>query len=191
MAFNFQGTDLKNAPPANGNLKRHSSAITRPPRPAPPPAPCSRRSASTTTSCAAPSSASPTPGLKSGSCNFHLRHLAEEVEKGIYAAGGTPMEFNTVSISDGITMGTEGMRASLVSREVIANSSTGRPRQSLRRPRRPRRLRQDHSRRRHGAADVDVPGLSSTAAPSIQAPSRATTSPSRTSSKQSPRTPAV
>ena len=55
-------------------------------------------------------------------CNFHLRRLAEKVKDGVRAAGGTPMEFNTVAISDGITMGTEGMRASLVSREVIADS---------------------------------------------------------------------
>src|SRR5207344_1579453 len=54
--------------------------------------------------------------------NYHLRDLAVHVKAGIRAAGGTPMEFNTVSISDGITMGTEGMRASLVSREVIADS---------------------------------------------------------------------
>jgi dihydroxy-acid dehydratase len=57
-----------------------------------------------------------------GPCNFHLRRLAQEVRKGILAAGGTPLEFNTVSISDGITMGTEGMKGSLVSREVIADS---------------------------------------------------------------------
>ena len=55
-------------------------------------------------------------------CNFHLRALAERVKEGVRAAGGTPMEFNTVAISDGITMGTEGMKASLVSREVIADS---------------------------------------------------------------------
>ncbi len=55
-------------------------------------------------------------------CNFHLRRLAERVKDGVRAAGGTPMEFNTVAISDGITMGTEGMRASLISREVIADS---------------------------------------------------------------------
>ena len=55
-------------------------------------------------------------------CNFHLRRLAEKVKEGIRAAGGTPMEFNTIAVSDGITMGTEGMRASLVSREVIADS---------------------------------------------------------------------
>jgi dihydroxy-acid dehydratase len=55
-------------------------------------------------------------------CNFHLRGLAEHVKRGVRAAGATPMEFNTVAISDGITMGTHGMRASLISREVIADS---------------------------------------------------------------------
>jgi len=55
-------------------------------------------------------------------CNFHLRRLSAQVKKGVRAAGGTPMEFNTIAISDGETMGTEGMRASLVSREVIADS---------------------------------------------------------------------
>src|SRR5216684_170499 len=55
-------------------------------------------------------------------CNFHLRRLAAKVKEGIRAAGGTPMEFNTIAISDGVTMGTEGMKASLVSREVIADS---------------------------------------------------------------------
>src|ERR1700754_2155903 len=55
-------------------------------------------------------------------CNFHLRALAAKVKDGIRAAGGTPMEFNTIAISDGITMGTAGMKTSLVSREVIADS---------------------------------------------------------------------
>ena len=55
-------------------------------------------------------------------CNFHLRELAAKVKEGVRAAGGTPMEFNTIAISDGETMGTEGMKASLVSREVIADS---------------------------------------------------------------------
>src|SRR5690242_251966 len=55
-------------------------------------------------------------------CNFHLRALAAKVKEGIREAGGTPMEFNTIAISDGITMGTMGMRTSLVSREVIADS---------------------------------------------------------------------
>jgi dihydroxy-acid dehydratase len=57
-----------------------------------------------------------------GPCNFHLRDVAAAVKQGIRDAGGTPMEFNTVTISDGITMGTEGMKASLISREVIADS---------------------------------------------------------------------
>ena len=57
-----------------------------------------------------------------GPCNYHLRELAVPLKDGIRAAGGTPMEFNTISVSDGITMGSPGMRASLVSREVIADS---------------------------------------------------------------------
>ena len=60
--------------------------------------------------------------IEIGPCNYHLRELAEHVKAGVRAGGGTPLEFNTVSISDGITMGTEGMRMSLVSREVIADS---------------------------------------------------------------------
>jgi dihydroxy-acid dehydratase len=60
--------------------------------------------------------------IEIGPCNYHLRELAAHVREGIRAAGGTALEFNTVSISDGITMGTEGMRASLISREVIADS---------------------------------------------------------------------
>ncbi len=55
-------------------------------------------------------------------CNYNQRRLAESVKEGIRAAGGTPMEFNTISISDGVTMGTQGMKASLVSREVVADS---------------------------------------------------------------------
>jgi len=55
-------------------------------------------------------------------CNFHLRGLAEHIKEGVRAAGGTPLEFNTIAISDGITMGTQGMKTSLVSREVIADS---------------------------------------------------------------------
>ena len=57
-----------------------------------------------------------------GTCNFHLRRIADAVKEGIREAGGTPMEFNTITISDGITMGTQGMKASLVSRELIADS---------------------------------------------------------------------
>jgi dihydroxy-acid dehydratase len=60
--------------------------------------------------------------IEIGPCNYHLRELAKHVKDGIRAAGAVPLEFNTVSISDGITMGTEGMRASLISREVITDS---------------------------------------------------------------------
>ena len=60
--------------------------------------------------------------IEIGPCNYHLRELAAHVKDGVREAGGTPLEFNTISISDGITMGSEGMRASLVSREVIADS---------------------------------------------------------------------
>jgi dihydroxy-acid dehydratase len=60
--------------------------------------------------------------IEIGPCNFHLRRLAAKVKDGIRAAGATPMEFNTVSISDGISMGVEGMKCSLISREVIADS---------------------------------------------------------------------
>jgi dihydroxy-acid dehydratase len=59
---------------------------------------------------------------EAGPCNFHLRTLAEKVKEGVRLAGGTPLEFNTIVVSDGISMGTEGMKASLVSREVIADS---------------------------------------------------------------------
>lgn len=55
-------------------------------------------------------------------CNFHLRRLADKIKEGVRAAGGTPFELNTIAISDGITMGTQGMKTSLVSREIIADS---------------------------------------------------------------------
>jgi len=55
-------------------------------------------------------------------CNYHLRRLSEKVKAGVRAAGGTPIEYNTIAVSDGISMGTEGMKASLISREVIADS---------------------------------------------------------------------
>src|SRR5512132_1529100 len=55
-------------------------------------------------------------------CNFNHRHLAEKVKEGVRAAGGTPIEFNNITVTDGISQQTEGMRASLVSREVIADS---------------------------------------------------------------------
>src|SRR5467141_3223083 len=55
-------------------------------------------------------------------CNFHLRRLSERVKAGIRAAGGTPIEYNTIAVADGVSMGTEGMKASLISRELIADS---------------------------------------------------------------------
>ena len=55
-------------------------------------------------------------------CNFHLRRLSKKVKEGVRAAGGVPIEFNTIAVSDGVAMGTEGMKASLISREVIADS---------------------------------------------------------------------
>ena len=67
-------------------------------------------------------SASPTPGSRRCPATSTCAALAEHVKEGVRAAGGTPMEFNTIAISDGITMGTEGMKTSLVSREVIADS---------------------------------------------------------------------
>ncbi len=60
--------------------------------------------------------------IEIGPCNLHLRRLSAKVKEGIRAAGGTPLEFNTIAVSDGISMGTEGMKASLISREVIADS---------------------------------------------------------------------
>src|ERR1700680_1934786 len=60
--------------------------------------------------------------IEIGPFNFHLRRLAAEVKEGIRSAGATPLEFNTIAISDGISMGTEGMKASLISRELIADS---------------------------------------------------------------------
>jgi len=57
-----------------------------------------------------------------GPCNFHLKMIGAKIKEGIRRAGATPLEFNTISISDGITMGTEGMKASLISRDMIADS---------------------------------------------------------------------
>ena len=108
-------------------------------------------------------------------CNLNQRRLAEHVKAGIRAAGGTPMEFNTVAISDGVTMGTEGMKTSLVSREVVADSiELVTPRPDVRRPRLPRRLRQDRpGRRPWRSAGSTSRGSSSTAGRSTRASTRA------------------
>ena len=105
----------------NHNAKRNSTALTEGPNRA------AARSMLHAVGFSREDVAKPIIGIANtwteiGPCNFHLRILADAVKHGVRDAGGTPMEFNTVTISDGITMGTEGMRASLVSREVIADS---------------------------------------------------------------------
>ena len=129
--------------------------------------------------------------IEIGPCNYHLRELAVHVKEGIRAAGGTPMEFNTVSISDGITMGTEGMKTSLVSREVIADSielvARGNGFDGLDRA---RRLRQDDS----GAArwrwrGSNMPGLVLYGGSIAPGSCTARTSRFRTCSRRSARTP--
>ena len=90
--------------------------------------------------------------IEIGPCNYHLRRLAAKVKEGVRAAGGTPMEFNTVSISDGISMGAEGMKCSLDQpRGDRRFHRIGRARQSFRRAGLLVRLRQDQSRRGDGA----------------------------------------
>ncbi len=92
-------------------------------------------------------------------CNLNQRELAQYVKAGIRAAGGTPIEFNTISVSDGVSMGTTGMRASLVSREVDRGLDRARrARAPARRPRLPRRLRQDDARCADGPRAARPPG---------------------------------
>ncbi len=105
----------------NGQAKLHSIALTEGPNRAP------ARAMLRAVGFSREDLAKPIIGIANtwteiGPCNFHLRQIAEAVKQGIREAGGTPMEFNTITISDGITMGTEGMKASLISREVIADS---------------------------------------------------------------------
>ena len=124
-------------------------------------------------------------------CNFHLRALAKHVKDGIRAAGGTPMELNTIAISDGITMGTSGMKTSLVSREVIADSIELVARGhlfdgviAL------SRLRQDHPGHGHGAGPPrPAPAHALRRLDPAGHASRAATSRSWTSSRRSARTP--
>ena len=101
--------------------KRHSGAITDGPARAPARA-MLKAVGFTDTDLSRPIIGIANTWIEIGPCTYHLRELAEYVKEGVRAAGGTPMEFNTVSISDGITMGSQGMKASLVSREVIADS---------------------------------------------------------------------
>src|SRR4051812_29717313 len=112
---------MSDAPSASDPAKRHSAAITDGPDRAPARA-MLKAIGFTDEDLARPIVGVATTWIETMPCNFNQRELAQRVKAGIRAAGGTPMEFNTVSVSDGVSMGTEGMRASLVSREVIADS---------------------------------------------------------------------
>jgi dihydroxy-acid dehydratase len=101
--------------------KRHSAALTDGPDRAPARA-MLKAIGFTDDDLARPIVGVATTWIETMPCNFNQRELAQRVKAGIRAAGGTPMEFNTVSVSDGVSMGTEGMKASLMSREVIADS---------------------------------------------------------------------
>jgi dihydroxy-acid dehydratase len=110
-----------NPVPASDRAKRHSSALTDGPDRAGARA-MLKAIGFTDEDLAKPLIGVATTWIETMPCNFNQRRLAEFVKAGIRASGGTPMEFNTVSVSDGVSMGTEGMKASLVSREVIADS---------------------------------------------------------------------
>jgi dihydroxy-acid dehydratase len=101
--------------------KRHSAALTDGPERAPARA-MLKGVGFTDDDLARPLIGVATTWIETMPCNLNQRDLAQHVKRGVRAAGGAPMEFNTVSVSDGVSMGTEGMRASLVSREVIADS---------------------------------------------------------------------
>ncbi len=101
--------------------KRHSAALTDGPDRAPARA-MLKAIGFTDDDLARPLIGVATTWIETMPCNFNQRRLAEFVKEGIREAGGTPMEFNTISVSDGVSMGTEGMKASLISREVIADS---------------------------------------------------------------------
>jgi dihydroxy-acid dehydratase len=101
--------------------KRHSSALTDGPDRAPARA-MLKAIGFTDEDLAKPLVGVATTWIETMPCNINQRRLAELVKEGIRAAGGTPLEFNTISVSDGVSMGTEGMKASLISREVIADS---------------------------------------------------------------------
>ncbi len=112
---------MSDAPTTSDPAKRHSAALTDGPDRAGARA-MLKAIGFTDEDLAKPLVGVATTWIETMPCNFNQRRLAESVKAGIRAAGGTPMEFGTVSISDGVTMGTEGMKASLVSREVIADS---------------------------------------------------------------------
>jgi dihydroxy-acid dehydratase len=108
-------------PPGSDPAKRHSAALTDGPDRAGARA-MLKAIGFTDEDLAKPLVGVATTWIETMPCNYNQRRLADCVKEGIRAAGGTPMEFNTISVSDGVTMGTEGMKASLISREVIADS---------------------------------------------------------------------
>src|SRR3954470_6312544 len=112
---------MSDAPSASDPAKRHSAAITDGPDRAGARA-MLKGIGFTDEDLAKPIVGVATMWIETMPCNFNQRVLAKHVKDGIRAAGGTPMEFNTISVSDGVSMGTSGMRASLISREVIADS---------------------------------------------------------------------
>ncbi len=112
---------MSDAPITSDPAKRHSAALTDGPDRAGARA-MLKAIGFTDEDLAKPIVGVATTWIETMPCNFNQRRLAESVKEGIRAAGGTPMEFSTVSVSDGVTMGTEGMKASLISREVIADS---------------------------------------------------------------------
>src|SRR6476661_775790 len=112
---------MPETPPASDPAKRHSAALTDGPDRAAARA-MLKAIGLTDEDLAKPLVGVATTWIETMPCNYNQRRLAEHVKDGIRAAGGTPMEFNTIAVSDGVSMGTEGMKASLVSREVIADS---------------------------------------------------------------------
>ncbi len=112
---------MSDTPPASDPAKRHSAAITDGPDRAGARA-MLKAIGFTDEDLAKPLVGVATTWIETMPCNINQRELAEFVKAGVRAAGGTPMEFNTIAISDGVTMGTEGMKTSLVSREVVADS---------------------------------------------------------------------
>ena len=112
---------MSDAPTKSDPAKRHSAAITDGPDRAGARA-MLKAVGFTDADLAKPLVGVATTWIETMPCNLNQRRLAEFVKAGIRAAGGTPMEFNTIAISDGVTMGTEGMKTSLISREVIADS---------------------------------------------------------------------
>ena len=112
---------MPDAPITSDPAKRHSAAITDGPDRAGARA-MLKAVGFTDEDLAKPLIGVATTWIETMPCNLNQRHLAEFVKAGVRAAGGTPMEFNTIAISDGVTMGTEGMKTSLISREVVADS---------------------------------------------------------------------